>query len=325
MTRISAPDGGEGGGVAGASTVDVTRRFSPLLILLLGSLWGFNTSMVKMAGLEGVPAIGLTTLQMTGAAIMLWLVCHMRGIRLRFDRGHMIYYVLVGVIGTAVPSANMVNTIRELPAGVMVLAIAMVPLMTYVGSLFMRMERFDLGRLTGVLMGFGGVLLIVLPTTSLPEPDDAGWFLIGLITPTLYAFSSIAAARCRPDGADSAGLAAGMCLVMAVALWPLALGLGHEYIPDFAEPGLADLCIAIVIAITCIAYILFFELIRAVGPVSLSVVGYVVTLTGILFGMVFFDESHSAWVWGAAGLIFLGLALVNGRQAAGALMNAVRQ
>lgn len=301
------------------------RRLSPILILGLGSLWGLNTSLMKMAGLEGVAAIGLTTLQMSGAGIILWAFCRFRGVHLKFDRDHMFYYFVVGIIGTAVPSANLANSLRELPAGVMVLAIATVPLLTYLGSLIFRMERFDVGRLIGVLLGLGGVLLIVIPSTSLPEPEDTGWFLIGLLTPLFYATSSIAAAKLRPANAESAGLAAGMCLMIAIVLWPLSLAVGQDYVPDFSMLGLADLCIAIVAVNTCLAYILFFELIRAVGPVSISVVGYVVTLTGILFGMFFFAETHSWWVWGAAGLIFMGLAFVNGRQAAGAIMNTVRQ
>ena len=44
----------------------------------------------------------------------------------------------------------------------------------------------------------------------------------------------------------------------------------------------------------------------------------VVTLTGIGWGVVLFGERHSPWVWGAAGLIFTGLALVNLRRTASA-------
>jgi drug/metabolite transporter (DMT)-like permease len=39
-----------------------------------------------------------------------------------------------------------------------------------------------------------------------------------------------------------------------------------------------------------------------------------VTLTGIAWGVVLFGEHHSPWVWGAAILIFTGLALVNLRR-----------
>ncbi len=42
-----------------------------------------------------------------------------------------------------------------------------------------------------------------------------------------------------------------------------------------------------------------------------SRVGYIVTLTGLAWGMVVFGERHSGWLYLATGLIFAGLALVN--------------
>lgn len=315
MTVSDPPTAGRSG---------LSPRIAPLVLLILGSMWGLNTSLIKLAGLEGVPPIGLSTLQMSGAAIIVVLFCRWRGIGLHFDRAHLSYYLHVGILGTAVPSVNLVNTLRELPAGVMVLAIATVPLLTYLGSLALRMERFDIGRFLGVLLGLAGVAMIVLPRTSLPEAEDTTWFLIGMITPVLYSYSAIAAARLRPDNGSSVGLAGGMLVCIAALLWPIAALTAQIYLPNVAAPDTATVCIAIVTLVTALAYFLYFELIRAIGPVSISVVGYVVTLTGMIFGMIFFGESHSGWVWGAAALIFTGLALVNGRQAAGALMSSVK-
>jgi drug/metabolite transporter (DMT)-like permease len=305
-------------------TRESVRRLAPMLLLVLGTLWGFNTSIMKLAGIEGIPPVGLTTLQMTGAGVVLYLFCRWKGLGIGTDKAHLLYYFHTGVLGTAIPSVNLVNTLRELPAGVMVLAIATVPLIVYGASLVLRMERFDLPRFCGVLLGLAGVFLIVLPETSLPDPQDADWFLIGMITPIFYSYSAIAAARFRPEGAASVPLAAGMVVAVAILIWPTAFLVDQVYVPNVVDPDLATLCILIAIGVTCVAYFLYFELIRAIGPVGISVVGYIVTLTGMVFGMIFFDETYSAWVWAAAALIFAGLALVNGRQAAGALMGKVR-
>lgn len=302
-----------------------SHRMAPFLLLFLGTMWGFNTSIIKIAGGEGAPPIGITTLQMTGAAIVLTLFCLWRGLPIRFQRPHLFYYVNVGVLGTALPSLNMVMILQELPAGVMVLAIATAPLFTYIGSLIMRMERFDLLRFGGVIVGLFGVLLIILPKASLPRPEDTGWFLLALATPALYSYSAIAAARLRPEGSHSFSLAAGMTIMVSILIWPVAILAGQVYFPPILEPGLATLAMAIIVSISCLAYFLYFELIRAIGPVSISVVGYIVTLTGMMFGILLLGETHSHWVWGATALIFGGLALVNGRQAAGAIMSQVRR
>jgi drug/metabolite transporter (DMT)-like permease len=45
--------------------------------------------------------------------------------------------------------------------------------------------------------------------------------------------------------------------------------------------------------------------------VFFSQVGYIVTLTGLAWGMIVFGERPSGWFYLATGLIFAGLALVN--------------
>lgn len=299
-------------------------RFAPFFLLLLGTMWGFNTSVIKIAGAAGAPPIGITTLQMTGAAFVLSLFCYFQKMPIRFSWDHLTYYFHVGLLGTALPSLNMVFVLQELAAGVVVLAIATAPLFTYIGSLFVKLERYDLLRLCGVVVGLIGVLVIILPGASLPRPEDTGWFFLSLLTPALYSYSGIAAAKLRPEGAHSFALSGGMTVLISLIMWPIAAFFGQVYVPPISEPTIATAAILAIVSIACVAYFLYFELVRAIGPVSLSVVGYVVTLAGMMFGIVLLGESHSNWVWLAAAFIFCGLALVNGRQAVGAVMTQVR-
>ncbi len=294
------------------------RLLPALLLLVLGTMWGLNSSIAKLGGEAGVDPIGFSAWQMSGAAVVVAAMCLMRGQRIAFDRAHWRYYLLVGLIGTAIPSVNLVNTLRHLPAGVLTIGLSMVPLFSYAMSMALGLERFDRLRGLGILIGFAGVLLIVLPEASLPNPGDAMWFLIGLLTPFLYAFSSVAAAKFRPEGATSFPLAGGMLIVMGLTLWPTALLAGQAYLPDrlpdLSADSLALWCVLIAMAISSIAYFLYFEIVRMAGPVAVSLVGYIVTATGIAWGMVIFGERHSPYVWAAVAVIFAGLALVNWRQ-----------
>jgi drug/metabolite transporter (DMT)-like permease len=51
-----------------------------------------------------------------------------------------------------------------------------------------------------------------------------------------------------------------------------------------------------------------------VGAVQFSVTSYVITLTGIGWGILFFAEAHSLWIWASVAFIFAGLALVTVKQ-----------
>ena len=70
------------------------------------------------------------------------------------------------------------------------------------------------------------------------------------------------------------------------------------------------------IGTSVLAYFLFFEILRMVGAVQFSVTAYVITLTGIGWGILFFAETHSLWIWAAVAFIFTGLALVTAKQGA---------
>lgn len=298
------------------TTSSSTGMLPWLLLLFLGSMWGFNTTVAKYASVSGVHPLGYSSWQMLIAAALLFAFCRWRGLRFKFDRAHWIYYLAVGVVGTALPSMNLVWVLGHLPAGVMVLAISMVTLITYAMSLIARLERFDPIRFVGVCLGFAGVLIIILPKASLPRPEDTGWFLIGLFTPLCYSFASIAIAKFRPEGSDTLALSGGMVFVLAMLLWPTALIADAVFVPVSVTdlPTLAVLCAGL---IASIAYVIYTTLVKTLGPVSISMVGYVVTATGIAWGMFIFDETHSPYVWTAVAVILSGIFLVNRRQTRG--------
>ena len=66
--------------------------------------------------------------------------------------------------------------------------------------------------------------------------------------------------------------------------------------------------------ITAVAYTLFIYLITNAGAVFASNVGYVVTISGVIWGIVLFQETHSYWVWLSLITMIIGLSLVSPRR-----------
>ena len=64
-----------------------------------------------------------------------------------------------------------------------------------------------------------------------------------------------------------------------------------------------------------VPYLVFLELIVLAGPLFAAQTGYLVTASGVFWGIIIFAETHSAWVWAALGLIFAGVVLVSPRTA----------
>lgn len=292
----------------------LTSRLRPLVMLLaLGSLWGLAFSLAKIGRLGGVPPMAHTAWQATGAGLILLVICLARGLRPRLGRSFLFYYLFAGFLGFAAPNANMVVALKELPAGVMAVIITLVPVFTYAAAILVRMERLSLVRTVGVAFGLAGALLILLPNASLPTQAMASAALFGLLTPLFYALGNIGMARWRPqgEGGHSLSLACGMTLAGGAGMACVMLATGQSYVLGQDGWQTRDWAIVGQIVISAVAFVIFFELLRMVGPVVTGVVAFVITCAGILWGMVIFDETHSVWVWGAVVLVLVGLALVN--------------
>jgi drug/metabolite transporter (DMT)-like permease len=75
-------------------------------------------------------------------------------------------------------------------------------------------------------------------------------------------------------------------------------------------PGWAIIAMGL---ITAIAYGGFYYLVVISGPVFASQCAYLVTLAGVFWGIVIYEESHSAWVWVSLTVMILALVLVHPR------------
>ena len=54
------------------------------------------------------------------------------------------------------------------------------------------------------------------------------------------------------------------------------------------------------------------------GPVFASQCAYVVTLAGVLWGILIYGEAHSTWVWASLVVMIIALSLVRPRDSANA-------
>lgn len=302
-----------------APTAKSTRSYMPILALLLllglGTLWGGQTVLARFVAVSGVPAFGYAFWQMFGAGIILLIVNYRRGRGLPLTRETIRYYIIMGWVGSAIPTANMYIALAEIPAGVNALVIATVPMLTYVFAVGVRTEQFDFRRALGIAIGMGGVAVMLVPEGSLPEPGMITFVLIAFITPFLYAGTTIYAARHKPPDADPLQMACGMMLASSLLLLPVSLATGNFH-PLWVNFGLREGLMIVHSCTTALTFSLYFIILTKAGPVYISQVAYIVTASAIGWGMLVLGERHSPWIWVAVALIVGGVALVNSRQRA---------
>ncbi|SME94358.1 Permease of the drug/metabolite transporter (DMT) superfamily [Tistlia consotensis] len=299
---------------AGGAGATKAADWLPLVLLLVvGTLWGATFSIGKIAVTHGIPPAAYAFFQSAGAGSVLLVLALLRGELARPRAGLLLYGLVAGTVGLTLPNVNFTVVIQHLEAGTMSVVITLSPLATYVGALLLGMERRSLPRLLGLLCGFAGALVLLVPGATLPGVDQSDWILLGILTPLCYSAQGLFAARFMPPGVGSLRLARLMLFGAALTSGIAMLASDSLYVPQGL--GAAEIAMLLQIAVSSIAYVVVFEVLRRSGPVFFSQVGYVVTVTGVLWGMVIFGERPTAGLLLAGLLVLGGLFLVNRRPA----------
>ncbi|MBM3559318.1 MAG: DMT family transporter [Alphaproteobacteria bacterium] len=192
----------------------------------------------------------------------------------------------------------------------MAVALTLAPLFTYSIAFAVGHERFDRLRIAGLALGLAGAALLVIPHGSLPDHAVLPYALAAFIMPLLYATGNVFADRHRPPATDSVALACGMLYVAALGAGTVAVATGGFH-PIWAEVSLPNVVLAIYGAVSALAFLGFFELLRLAGAVYFSQASYLITIFGVVFAAIVFGERPGPWLAAAVALVFAGVALVN--------------
>ena len=287
-------------------------RVRPLhyaLLLLMGVLWGLALSLAKIGVEGGGHPVGMGLWQVVTSATLMLLLLTLRGRRLPL-RGDIARFGLIcGGAGVAFPAIALFWCALYLPAGVVAIAFASMPLFTYLLSALLGIEPARRRRLLGVAIGLAAMALLVLPDSALPEPGLAPWVLLALVASVSMSVENTYAGGYRPPGVGSLELSFVRQATAALMLAPLAFATGTT-VAVFEPWGVAQYATTGNGLLSGTAFTILLYVIRTAGPVFASQTAYVITLAGVAWGMLLFGETHSIYIWSALLLTLFGISLV---------------
>ncbi len=280
-----------------------------ILLLFMGVAWGLAISMSKIAATAGGHPVSLALWQVCISSVLMGCVLLMSSKPSWPRQSVMGFSLFCGVFGVATPAMILFWCSIYLPAGIVAIAFASMPMFTYALSVLFRVETGATRRFVGVAIGLIAMGLLIFPETALPSPDLAGWVLIALVASVSMSAENVYAGGMRPPSINSVQLSFGRQFAAVLFLSPIAFVVA-EPIPVFTDwqhlqwsATAAGLLSGT--AFTCLLYV-----IRTSGPVFASQSAYIITLAGVAWGMILFEETHSTYIWAALVLTILGAAMV---------------
>ncbi|MEV6105884.1 DMT family transporter [Streptomyces sp. NPDC051940] len=280
------------------------------LFSLMGVLWGIPYLMIKVA-VDGVSPSGVVFVRcLLGAALLLPFALRGGGF-LATVRAHwlpMLAFACIEIIG---PWWTLTDAERHLSSSLAGLLIAAVPVLGIaLARLFGDTERLSARRWLGLLLGFGGVALLAAPELS----GGSAWAITEVLLTALgYATAPLIMTRWLKDVPTLRLIVP--CLLLAAAVYaPAGIAGRPAEVPSAAVltslAGLGVFC-------TALAFVVFLELIKEVGPTRAVVFTYVNPAVAVAAGVAFLSEPLTAAIVRSFGLILTGSVLATSSQQEG--------
>jgi drug/metabolite transporter (DMT)-like permease len=275
----------------------------------MGATWGLSFSLARIAATGGAHPLGIAFWECSIAGLLLVCLIAYRRIPLPVTTRLIRLHVTTGLVGMVIPGAAFFYAAAHVPAGVLSITVGTVPIMTFVAAAFVGLEKPAPGRVFGVVLGTLAVVLLVAPEGSLPDPTQVPWMFLGFVAAACYAALSLVLALKAPPGASSLMLTCGMFIAASLLMVPILYVTG-SFVPFGWPWGIVEWSLLGLGAVNAVAYTLYFTLVDRAGPVFGSFTANMVTLFGVLWGIVIFSEQNSIWVWLSFATIMTALAMV---------------
>ncbi len=283
------------------------------LLVILSLLWGGSFFFIEVA-VSAVPPLTLVTLRVGLAALVLWAVILGRGIPIPRESRVWLAFLGMGILGNAIPFTLIVWGQTEISSGLAAILNATTPLFTVlVASAFLADEKATPLRVTGVVIGFFGVIVMIGPDAVRGMGATVFAQLAILGSSLSYAFAAVFGRRFKRLGVAPLMTSAGQVTASALIMLPIAIVVDQPQNLPMPDVEIWASVLGLAVVSTALAYIIFFKLLASVGATNLLLVTFLIPITAIWLGITFLGEELLLIHIIGMGIIGLGLLAIDGR------------
>lgn len=280
-------------------------RRGVVLFLAMSVIWGLPYLLIRVAVQHGVDPATLVFLRTAGAAVILVPVAvragALRPVLLRWR-----WLVLYAFVHFGVPWLLMSSAEQHLTSSVTGMLVAAVPLVAVVVARWSHPEdRVGPARVAGLGLGVVGVACLVGLDV---HGSEWVWVLAMGVVVIGYAVGPVVLSL-RLDGLAGIGVTAAAVGVVAIAYAPY--GLTH--LPSHVTTEVLAAVVILALVCTALAFLVFFELVREVGPARSVVVTYLNTGVAVALGVGLLGEPLTVGILLGFPLIVVGSVLATRR------------
>ncbi|KAA3654360.1 MAG: EamA family transporter [Chloroflexi bacterium] len=282
-----------------------------LMLVLLAGLWGPSFLFIKVA-VETIPPITLVAGRVGIAAVLLLIYLYAQGGRLPREWAVWRHLAIIAMVHNAIPFMLFSWSEQYIDSAIASILNGTTPLFTIVLAHFFTVDdKLTPAKLTGTLIGFGGLILLMLPSFT----DGVQLTTLGVLGVALAAaLYGVAIVYSRKYLSDLPPLVAptGQMIMATVYVLPLSLLVERPFLlPPPSAQSLWSL-LALAVLGTAVAFVVYYRLIAVADASYVSMTTYLIPIVGVVLGLVVLNEQLTWHSYVGCGLILFGVMVVNG-------------
>ncbi|MDA1329569.1 MAG: DMT family transporter [Chloroflexi bacterium] len=275
----------------------------------LSLAWGSSFLWIKIA-VQEIGPFALVGWRLLFGIVGLLVVVAIRRPEWPRQRKVWLALLVLGLTNTAIPFVLISWAELYIDSAVASILNSSVPLFTMViAHLLLTDDRMTRQRVLGLLIGFLGVVVLVWRDLSAGLEFNLlaqGAMILAVL---FYAGSSVFARR-NTQGLSPTVQALVPLITADIVIWGIApFAEGPLTLPQISLTWIALLWLGLIGS--CIAYLLYFYLLHAVGPTRATMVTYTFPVIGVLLGVIFLKERLDVYLILGAALVVSSLLVVN--------------
>ena len=281
------------------------------LLVLLGLVFG-STYLFISLGLQTIPPLTLAALRALVGFLALMALTLMLGHKIARDARSWRAFVLIGFFGGALPFALMSFAQQRIESSLASIIITSMPLFTLALAHAFTDDRASPRKITGVLIGFAGILLLLGPAALRGQTNSVLGQLLYLGVALSYSVMGIIIRRLGAGAGTALSRTACSNGIAALMLVPLAFLVED---PLSVSPSLNSAVgvLGLGLVSSTLGQFLVFHLNATAGPNFASANNYMGPPVGMMWGVLLLGEEIT-WLRIAAMLvIFAGIAFATTR------------
>ncbi|GGX56723.1 multidrug transporter [Litorimonas cladophorae] len=215
-----------------------------------------------------------------------------------------VWYSVLGLTGASLPFVLIAIGMKSVDSGLSAIIVGAMPLITIILAHFFTDEKLTAWKLLGFVMGFGGIIILFLPTElSLTLVKDWQAQLLILMGATCYALTTVIASR-APE--TPSPVAATMMLFMG-ALISVVWAYAHSGPPTVPNATALFCIIALGLGSTGAATVIYLWVIDMAGPSAIARINYFVPVCSVILGVWLLNEPLDWRIFVSLAVIILGV------------------